>query len=431
MTLTVADLFCGAGGLSQGFQSAGYSVIGGVDHDPDACATFHSNFPSAETVCGDLTAPSTQEQVRDFAAKADVIVGGPPCQAFSQVRNHDRLLHDPRNALYKEFVEILKATRPLAFLMENVPGMAQMRVKEQVAQDLSLDGEYEVAPQLVDACDFGVPQTRERILFIAIHKSLALRPPLLAGTGISQALALRRHESSKTRYQISRLSLLAEAAIQQLNDADNLTAVSAGQAISDLAFLRAGNRDDSLPINALPSPESAYQRIMRQDLEDSISNVSVPRINKDTVLRLSEIPEGGNYRDLPEAFRKRYLTGQKWGPTNGSGKLGRRHFYAYRRLHPSIWAWTLNTKADSVYHWSTERALSVREFARLQSFPDDFHFTTDARKGPLPGRIDGGPAHSRYRQVGNAVPPLLASAAAKALADGLSASEIHTRRALA
>lgn len=154
---------------------------------------------------------------------------------------------------------------------------------------------------------------------------------------------------------------------------------------------------------------------MREDGGTTIHNVSVPRVNVDTVARLQSIPQGGNYRDLPDALLARYISGQRWGPDAGSGKLARRHFYAYRRLHPDIWAWTLNTKADAAYHYTVPRALSVREFARLQSFPDHFIFTTDSRRGLLPGRIDGGSAHSRYRQVGNAVPVLLARAAAHAL----------------
>jgi DNA (cytosine-5)-methyltransferase 1 len=140
------------------------------------------------------------------------------------------------------------------------------------------------------------------------------------------------------------------------------------------------------------------------------------------VLRLAGIPAGGNHRDLPEHLLARYITGDKWGPSNGSGRLGRAHYYAYRRLHPDIWAWTLNTKGDSAYHYGAARPLSVREFARLQSFPDRFVIATDPRRGPLPGRIDGGAAHSRYRQVGNAVPPLLAQAAATALRDTVLAA---------
>jgi DNA (cytosine-5)-methyltransferase 1 len=168
---------------------------------------------------------------------------------------------------------------------------------------------------------------------------------------------------------------------------------------------------------------SAYQKQMRDDGAGRLSGLSVPRINKDTVLRLSAIPPGGNYLDLPEELTVRYLTGARWGQDNGSGKLSRKHFYAYRRLHPGMWSWTLNTKADSVYHYSTERALSVREFARIQSFPDRFIIATDPRRGPLPGRVDGGATHSRYRQIGNAVPPLLARAIAQVVMAALDAPE--------
>jgi DNA (cytosine-5)-methyltransferase 1 len=159
---------------------------------------------------------------------------------------------------------------------------------------------------------------------------------------------------------------------------------------------------------------------MREGAGDTLTNVQVPRINPDTELRLGGVPQGGNHRDLSEELLDRYITGQRWGQDNGTGRLSRRHFYAYGRLHPEIWAWTLNTKGDSVYHYLHPRSLSVREFARLQSFPDRFVFTTAPRKGMISGRHEGGPAHSRYRQVGNAVPPLLARAAATALRAALS-----------
>jgi DNA (cytosine-5)-methyltransferase 1 len=179
--------------------------------------------------------------------------------------------------------------------------------------------------------------------------------------------------------------------------------------------------------DALKAPVSAYQRQMREGLGAIIRNVSVPRLNEDTRLRLMGLPPGGNFRDLPKELTERYLTGERWGPSNGTGRLGRQHFYAYRRLYPGLWSWTLNTKADSVYHYRRARALSVREFARLQSFPDRFAFTTDPRPGDLPGRIDGGAAHSRYRQVGNAVPPLLGKAIATALLERLT-SGLATRK---
>jgi DNA (cytosine-5)-methyltransferase 1 len=420
--IRVADLFCGAGGLAEGFRQAGCRIVLGSDADPDACATFALNFPEATLVYGDIRQRSVRQALaRETDAEIDVLVGGPPCQAFSQVRNHARLIDDPRNSLYREFVRILADFEPKAFVMENVPGLEQMGVKEQVLEDLALDGIYNVRSQALDAADFGVPQTRKRIVFVGIHQSLDSEPPLIAGSGVTTTFSLNRRSGrgGSIRYAVtSEPSLLVE--LDQLLSSENTAVVTAEQALSDLEFLRAGSRSDESDVAELPEPASAYQRRMREGLTDRLCNVSVPRLNEDTRIRLSRLPPGGNYRDLPSELTKRYLTDSRWGPTNGSGRLGRQHFYAYRRLHPDIWSWTLNTKADSVYHYRHARALSVREFARLQSFPDRFVFTTDPRTGALPGRIEGGAAHSRYRQAGNAVPPLLARSIAKVLIDHLA-----------
>lgn len=428
--LTLVDVFAGAGGLSEGFRQAGFRVLAGSDHDPDAMATFGMNFDDAASIAGDIRKPAVNDQVVEYARRADVIVGGPPCQAFSQVRNHARVIDDPRNALYREFVAIVRSALPRAFVMENVTGIDQMGVREQMATDLGVDGEYEVIPQVVDAADFGVPQTRKRLLFIGVRRTLGLSTPMLTGTGATGSVALVRFGGSdRIRYQVVvQENALAAGIGGALKNPWNATVVNVADAISDLIELPTGFRADEIPYEALSEPKAEYQRIAREGAGSVLTNVQVPRINRDTVLRLKGIPPGGNHRDLSEELLERYLTGQRWGQDNGSGRLSRRHFYAYRRLHPAIWAWTLNTKGDSAYHYKHSRALSVREFARLQSFPDRFVFTTDARRGDIPGRMEGGPAHSRYRQVGNAVPPLLARHVASAL---LAAIETPARESRA
>lgn len=414
---TVVDLFSGAGGIAEGFRQGGFKSIAASDIDPDACATFARNFPAATVVHGDLRSPSVKAALLEAGSGADVVVGGPPCQAFSQMRNHTRLIDDPRNSLYKEFVAIVGHLLPSAFLMENVTGIDQMGFREQIATDLELSGEYVVLPQVIDAADVGVPQTRQRLVFIGVRRSLGIAAPRVADTGVTRAVALARSmRRGKFGYELEIAEdMFSGSLVAALHDPEDMTAVTSSQAISDLVDLPAGNRSDVLDYTCLGEAASAYQRFMREGNGEALHNVQVPRLRQDTAMRLQAIPPGGNHRDLPEDLMQRNLIGEKWGPENGSGRLSRRHFYAYRRLHPDIWSWTLNTKADSVYHYRAVRSLSVREFARLHSFPDRFVFTTDPRLGELLGRHDGGAAHSRYRQVGNAVPPLLARACAAAI----------------
>jgi len=428
--VNVVDLFCGAGGFSEGFRQAGFQVVAGADSDPDACATFAHNFSDAVCIHGDLRTATVQRRLLAASSSDTIVVGGPPCQAFSQVRNHARLIDDARNSLYREFVKFVRDVTPNAFVMENVLGLQQMGVKEQVLQDLSLDGRYLVTAQVLDAADFGVPQTRKRLVFIGFRRELGAPFPALRGSDATSLLGLERRKGKRApKYAIVSDSDPRSARIlEQLLDPDDESVVTAEQAIGDLKMLATGERSDVLSRDEMLPAQSAYQRRMRRAGGKVVTNTSVPRINEDTVLRLAGLPPGGNYRDLPEELRDRYLTGMLWGPNNGTGLLGRRHYYAYRRLHPSFWSWTLNTKADSVYHYDERRALSVREFARLQSFPDRFVFSTDPAKGPIPGRIDGGAAHSRYRQVGNAVPPLLARAVASAVASAVNASTAPSRR---
>ena len=342
------------------------------------------------------------------------------------MRNHVRLIDEPRNTLYREFVHVVAEGCPRAFLMENVTGIDEMDVGEQILTDLSLDGAYDVRAHVLDAADFGVPQSRRRLFFIGLRRGEVGLFVVPKGSGVADTFSLVREvdQSGCARYRVAAQGdLLLGSVFASLADPEDALAVTVEQALSDLVGLVSGRRKDEIAYEELPAPYSAYQRAMRDRAGSVLRNVQVPRMREDTRLRLEAIPPGGNYRDLDEALMKRYLTGERWGQNNGSGRLSRRHFYAYRRLHSGIWAWTLNTKADAAYHYSLPRSLSVREFARLQSFPDRFVFTTDPRKGGLPGRLPNGPAHSRYRQVGNAVPPLLARAVADVLSDALVAPD--------
>ena len=159
--LSFDDLFAGAGGISEGFRQAGWTPVAGSDIDPDACATYRHNFPEATTLWGDIREHSLSAQLIHLAGEVDIVAGRPPCQGFSQVRNHARLIDDPKNSLYREFVRLVGVLEPRAFVMENVPGMAQMGVLQPVEADLACGGRYVVHPMVLDVADFGVPQTRK------------------------------------------------------------------------------------------------------------------------------------------------------------------------------------------------------------------------------------------------------------------------------
>lgn len=411
------DLFCGAGGLSEGLRMAGIHTVVASDIDEWAGASYADNHTKHGTVFvpGDITNPKVRREI--IAATKDVqidlVAGGPPCQAFSQMRNHDRESRDPRNALYRQLMGIVEEVGPKVFIMENVVGMQNIAggsVGEKILRDLSIGGKYVVDCRILDAADYGVPQTRRRVLIIGVRADLGLRPEFPRSVGVAEALQLVRRigRNGKPSYELpaEQLAMLGETGLRErLLDPECLDFVTVEQAIGDLAGLRPAERLERKPSNesaAYPKkPWSAYQRLMRGE-EEIVFNADVPSIREDTVRRLEAIPQGGNFRDIPEDLQGRYLNGTKWGPDLGRDVLSRKHYYAYRKLHRDYPSWTLNTKTDCVYHYAEPRALSVREFARIHSFPDAYRFMHGDR-------------HSRYQQVGNAVPPLLAKAIAGAI----------------
>lgn len=421
--LVALDLFSGIGGIALGMEMAGIPSALAVDSDPHAVETFDHNFSHTGARCllGDLEDTDLLRTTVSAARKAgvNVVVGGPPCQGFSQVGNHRDLENDPRNHLYKRFVQIVREIKPRAFVMENVPGLAQRlggRVLEQIRRSLTLDGAYDVMAGVLDAADFGVPQSRQRVIFLGIDTrervgAVLPRPP----ARFLQSVVLERTpRRGGYTYELRGVlssgqpSLFEQGAdpLEALLDPEDLTFVTVEQALGDLEHLAPNptlkqQQGDDWGQYAKP-PATAYQRLMRKFVTGAFYNAQVPFMWEDTRARLREIPPGGNYRDLPADLQRRYLNGQKWGPESGRDSLSRKYFFAYRRLHPHFVSWTLNTKADCIYHYDGTRALSVREFARLSSFPD--HFS-----------IHGPDKHTRYRLVGNAVPPLLGAALGRQL----------------
>lgn len=423
LRLTCLDLFCGAGGLSEGFRQAGFHTVAANDADPWAGATYALNHEKHGTkfVLGDISQQAVKEQLLDHVAGGvDVIIGGPPCQAFSQVRNHARIIDDPRNSLYRHFVHMLASVRPRMFVMENVPGLENLAggaVRGQIIEDLALDGEYRVESRVIDAAAFGVPQNRLRVVFMGVRSDLRAAPSFPVGIPAAILPGLNRVRG-KHGFRYRHESGMSERdALEWLLDPSRTDLVTVSQAIGDLTYLRPSARllrrpsDDAVGYES--EPASAYQQQRRAGSE-ALFNADVPSIRDDTVIRLRAIPPGGNFRDLPEALSARYLNGAKWGPELGRENLSRKYFFAYRKLHPDHFSWTLNTKADCVYHYATPRALTVREFARLHSFDDTYLFLHGDR-------------HSRYRQVGNAVPPLFARAIASAMTRLLQGAEADWR----
>jgi DNA (cytosine-5)-methyltransferase 1 len=404
---TSVDLFCGAGGFAEGLRQAGFHTVAANDFDPWAGATFDANHQRFGTkfILGDIKQRAVQDALLDAirGVEIDVVVGGPPCQAFSQVRNHQRVIEDPRNQLYRHYVSMIAKIKPRVFVMENVPGLENLgggSVRAQIIEDLALEGEYRVASRVVDAAAFGVPQTRLRVLFVGVRADLEVDPRFPPMPAFDELPGLERVPDARTKsgwtYRHAR-SLLNDRAFNALQDPADLRMVTVEQAIGDLTHLRPNprliRRPSNDPIEYAVGPSSAYQRARRAG-SAALYNADVPSIREDTVARLAAIPPGGNFRDLPEALSARYLSDKKWGPELGRANLSRKYFFAYRKLHADHFSWTLNTKADCVFHYSFARALTVREFARLHSFDDTYHFMFGDR-------------HSRYRQVGNAVPPLL------------------------
>ena len=228
-----------------------------------------------------------------------------------------------RDRLYRHYIAIIRNIRPKLFVMENVPGLQNLgggSVRRQILDDLTLDGEYRVASEVVDAAAFGVPQNRLRVLFVGVRADLGIEPRFPEVPEFPELPQLERLPARAGGTEHNR-SLLTEAARSALLDPEDFRLVTVKQAIGDLAYLQhtpkacAGShrtipcrtRPPRSPLTGGPATAGSRELLMR----------NVPSIREDTVSRLQVIPAGGNFRDLPEELSARYLSGKKWGPELG------------------------------------------------------------------------------------------------------------------
>ena len=345
-SLNVLDLFCGCGGLSKGFEEAGYNILIGIDFEQSALNTFNHNHKTARGVRLDLSKPESFDEIDTLLAgrKLDVIIGGPPCQGFSLTG--PRKFDDERNKLYLAMIETVRRYRPKAFLIENVPGMANLykgAVRDEIIRRFSEIG-YNVSYKIVCAADYGVPQIRKRLVFVGIH-------------------------SEKDKYVFPE---------PYLSENDYITCE---QAISDLPSLETTLGEEISVYEC--EPQNKFQRLMRSSSTTLHNHTAInhkPFVKEVIAL----VPDGGNYKDLP--------------PGVGESRV---FHMAWTRLNSKKPARTVDTGHRNLFHYKWNRCPTVRESARIQTFPDDFVFL--------------GNRGQQNKQVGNAVPVLMAKALATQL----------------
>lgn len=358
------DLFSGAGGFSLGFRQRGFDIIGAVDRSEAAMETYRHNFQDT---------PTFEQDVREFNAEVfesetdysrsdvHVIIGGPPCKGFSTAGQMDS--EDPRNELVVSYAETVGEFDPEVVVMENVAGLLSMKDGEYVSElrsSLSEQGYTLQQPQILLAADYGVPQLRKRVIIVATRSGEFKLP-------------------TPTHYPDQNQAALDSSQ-------GNQEYVTVEQAIDDLSFLRYGQESQEYKLR----PRTDYQREMRRGAE-RIHNHVAPNHGETVRERFNAFDPGQTIDELDEQYQTSKHSMYCWDPEQPSP--------------------TITTLPEDFVHYERLRIPTVREMARIQSFPDWFEF-----RGP---RTTGGTRRRnsvpQYTQVGNAVPPRLASAIAGAV----------------
>jgi len=343
--INVVDLFSGVGGLSLGFRQAGFNIVVANEIDSEIAKAYRLNHPEVNLINEDITILDIESIFAPYKGEIDVVVGGPPCQGFSQ-KGARRILDDERNFLFEYYLNVVKYLKPKYFLMENVPNLLTANngsFKEDIYQKFESEG-YKLDSAILNAYDYGVPQSRRRAFILG---------------KLDDSISLPLGFYNK---------------------------VAAWDAISDLSFLESGEGTDvqeyRYPVNTL------YQEMLRGNSEELYNHVATKH-SKLAVERMELIPPEKGKESLPEEHLTKSIYSGTWSRLVKS--------------EPSV---TITTRFDTpssgrFTHPYLNRAITVREAARIQSFPDHFKFT--------------GPKTSQMKQVGNAVPPLLANRIAEVI----------------
>ncbi len=393
----VVDLFCGAGGMSLGFEmTEGFKIIGAIDNWQPAIDTFLHNHPSVDpnkVICAGVdeifsdNSNKFKEIRKHFKSKeVDIVIGGPPCQGMSLAGK--RLANDPRNKLFKSFVDAVNFMRPKVFVMENVPGLLSLsngEINKAILASFSEIGynHFDLhAPQILKAECYGVPQIRRRLFYVGFREDI--EPCFHSWPPKPNYRAFERNDVSCTPDFFAGQSEL-EALPKP---------ITVGEAISDLPSLNSGEGSDELPYTKPKSNLSEFQKYCRnwshsphEKSEPTVFNHEAPK-HTQKLLNLIKLAAPGKSVD------PKYTDSKMWNPDVPG--------YTVKALGAG--GGSTNRRA---FHYDTRqvRGSTVRENARIQSFPDWFRFI--------------GPKTHQMTQVGNAVPPLLAQAIGNALLEKL------------
>lgn len=386
--LLAIDLFCGAGGLSEGLTQAGFQVNFANDINATYTETYKHNHPETYVYTKDIR-DLTNDQVIDLCkvepGRLDLLAGGPPCQGFS-INAPIRTMNDERNHLFQEFLRVAEVLKPKFILIENVTGIVSLEkgaVVKAIYHYLNKLG-YKVNHMILFAAHYGVPQMRWRTFFIAtrlVNGQCSFPYPTHFATGIANFTG-----GKDLCFKLeSRECLFTPSLLDQTTVWD---------AISDLPVISNGEGADEMEHDSPPS--TLYQQEMRKD-SIMLYNHKAPSLGKINLERLKHIPQGGSWRDIPYDLLPAGLQRARRSD----------HTKRYGRLALNGLCSTILTKCDphwgSFFHPTQERTLTVREAARIQSFPDRFRFL--------------GSLTEQYEQVGNAVPPLVAKSIGTAIAN--------------